>query len=275
MASALVGMKRELCAADEMERTLHPRGGMSLELKRMEDSPVSINSHPLEHPAPFSLSPLTKEFLPVAVAPAKPEYPGDAHAQAVEDAHMLLGAVQKRNSDADAHTFFAAVAKADVDVVMEMMLGRSLNTLTVQMQDLYGVSPLHVAAARGHLQLASMLLVAGADPNIEDFRSGYAPVDVAAGVGNTDMCVLLRSYGADCEEAYQIALDRGHTELAKRLVGESNEEGGIGDPTPPCAPCAVGSASAWDLWSEEQKRGLSDSIEHEVLRRAQYILHAN
>ena len=52
--------------------------------------------------------------------------------------------------------------------------------------------------------------------------SQYTPVDVAAGVGDIDMVLLLRSYGADCEDSYDIAVKRGHTVLASRLLAEGN-----------------------------------------------------
>ena len=123
---------------------------------QMESSPYSITSNALQEPSNFSLSPLAKEFKP-------PRMEVDAVPKREREMHMI---------DADSKAFHEAVQKGDEERVVEILEEHSISTLTKQLKDNMGVSPLHVAAARGHHQLMTMLLMAGADPHDEELRSG-------------------------------------------------------------------------------------------------------
>lgn len=106
-------------------------------------------------------------------------------------------------------------------------------------------------------------------------------MDVAAGVGDIETVLLLRSYGADCEDAYGIAIQRGHTVLASRLLAEqgkaSTPSPAEGNETSPARPATFrdhADSSVWGNWSPEQRQAVSRSIEDEVIRRAQSVLRA-
>lgn len=44
----------------------------------------------------------------------------------------------------------------------------------------YGISPIHIAAARGHVSILQLLLSAGADPNHRDTVAGLSALHYAA-----------------------------------------------------------------------------------------------
>lgn len=85
------------------------------------------------------------------------------------------------------------------------------------------VTALHGAVARRDLEIAKMLLEAGADPNARQER-GFVPLHDAAANGNLPLVELLLQHGAradakadDGKTAADMAADRGHHDLAARL----------------------------------------------------------
>jgi ankyrin repeat protein len=86
---------------------------------------------------------------------------------------------------------------------------------------------LHAAlAGRGDLRIVSRLLAAGADVNAPA-GGGYTPLHVVAFGGNVAVAGVLLAHGAaadrraeDGRTALDIAVARGHAELARRLRGE-------------------------------------------------------
>jgi ankyrin repeat protein len=66
----------------------------------------------------------------------------------------------------------------------------------VNVADELGEKPLHIAAVRGYLQAASMLIAKGADVNGGDGR-GLTPLHAAAWSGNNEVVALLIDKGAD------------------------------------------------------------------------------
>jgi uncharacterized protein len=85
------------------------------------------------------------------------------------------------------------------------------------------VTALHGAVARRDVEIAKMLLEAGADPNARQER-GFVPLHDAAANGNAALVELLLKHGAradaktdDGKTAGEMAAERGHKELAEML----------------------------------------------------------
>jgi len=85
------------------------------------------------------------------------------------------------------------------------------------------VTALHGAVARRDVEIAKMLLEAGADPNARQER-GFVPLHDAAANGNAALVELLLQHGAradaktdDGKTAGDMAAERGHKELAEML----------------------------------------------------------
>ena len=85
------------------------------------------------------------------------------------------------------------------------------------------VTALHGAVARRDVEIAKMLLEAGADPNARQER-GFAPLHDAAANGNAALVELLLTHGAladaktdDGKTPSDMAAERGHKELVERL----------------------------------------------------------
>ena len=85
------------------------------------------------------------------------------------------------------------------------------------------VTALHGAVARRDVEIARMLLEAGADPNARQER-GFVPLHDAAANGNVALVELLLKHGAqtsaksdDGKTASDMAADRGHKELTEKL----------------------------------------------------------
>jgi ankyrin repeat protein len=66
---------------------------------------------------------------------------------------------------------------------------------TVSARDKAGITPLHRAAAPGHLEAVRALLLAGADVNAAD-RDGNTPLHLACEEGRADVALLLAENGA-------------------------------------------------------------------------------
>jgi len=85
------------------------------------------------------------------------------------------------------------------------------------------VTALHGAVARRDVEIAKMLLEAGADPNARQER-GFAPLHDAAANGNAPLVELLLTHGAladaktdDGKTPADMAAERGHKEVVERL----------------------------------------------------------
>ena len=85
------------------------------------------------------------------------------------------------------------------------------------------VTALHGAVARRDVEIAKMLLEAGADPNARQER-GFAPLHDAAANGNGALVELLLKHGAladakteDGKTPADMATERGHKEVVERL----------------------------------------------------------
>ena len=133
----------------------------------------------------------------------------------------------------NASPLHAAVKKSDLDDVKRLIAdGTSVN-----IEDYYGASPLHIAANNGHAEIAALLVSAGAD--IEAGAQGYpdnrvfdaTPLIVAAQQGHSKVAEVLIHAGADVNaetrdiggtfSAIQYAAFDGHTEVVRLLVASS------------------------------------------------------
>ena len=99
---------------------------------------------------------------------------------------------------------------------------------------IWGKAALHLAAARGHIDVAKELLAAGADPNAMSVRTkiltGEAPLHIAARNGHVDMCRVLLAGGAKPDlrqiDRYdapgrfplQLAVEGNHMEVLRLLL---------------------------------------------------------
>ena len=94
------------------------------------------------------------------------------------------------------------------------------DNLDLQVQDIYGRTPMHYACqdklySRGAL-LASKLIDAGLDVNKSD-NDGWTSLMLAAYNGHTDVCRMLIQHGANCQSlnkqrqtALDLAMEKGH-----------------------------------------------------------------
>jgi ankyrin repeat protein len=86
-----------------------------------------------------------------------------------------------------------------------------------------GVTPLHSAAAGRHLEIARLLVDAGADVNARS-GEGFTPLHSAAQNGQAELVRLLLNYGADPHAAADggktpadLARDKGHETITSML----------------------------------------------------------
>jgi ankyrin repeat protein len=85
-------------------------------------------------------------------------------------------------------------------------------------------TPLHVAAITGRLEIARMLIDAGANVNVQD-DNGYAPLHVAAKYGNEEILRMLIDAGANVNvqsntgwtPLHDVAYE-GNVEIARILI---------------------------------------------------------
>lgn len=91
-----------------------------------------------------------------------------------------------------------------------------------------GYTALSGAVARGHLNVARILLEEGANPN-HRYEGGFTPLMEAAASGKLEMTKLLLRHGADTQvrkdgkTARDYALEKGQSEVAE-LLGQQEEK---------------------------------------------------
>ena len=95
--------------------------------------------------------------------------------------------------------------------------------------DLWGRTPLHIAAEEGHKEIAELLIAAGADVNAKD-SVGFTPLHEAAFYGQNEIAELLIAKGADVnakddsQSSHYVgtplncAAWEGHKEIAELLI---------------------------------------------------------
>jgi hypothetical protein len=101
----------------------------------------------------------------------------------------------------------------------------SIRNINVNVKDdIYGFTPLHYAARYGHIEIARLLLLNGADVNARS-NGGWTPLHLAAIFGNVDILHLLIENCADLEAQNndgEIVLHRaayhGHLPFIQELI---------------------------------------------------------
>jgi len=110
-----------------------------------------------------------------------------------------------------------AARNGDVAAVRALLL-EPAGRAAVDARDVAGATALHEAVERGDLEMASLLLEAGADPAALT-RYRVTPLALAASAGRADLVGLLLDAGADPNEASQ----EGQTALMSAALGDSAE----------------------------------------------------
>ncbi|XP_061144161.1 B-cell lymphoma 3 protein [Syngnathus typhle] len=108
---------------------------------------------------------------------------------------------------------------------LSMVLSLPSSVACLEMKNFQGLSPLHVAVLHGHRDLAAMLLVAGADVNTVDIKSGQSPLILAVESNNAEMVRFLIESGCDVNRpsyssntALHSACARGQADVVRVLL---------------------------------------------------------
>ena len=101
-------------------------------------------------------------------------------------------------------------------------------------EDVYGATPLHMAAANGNKKIAEFLITKGADLNARNDNGG-TPLVYAAQIGHKEVAELLIDKGADVDEEdgfgatpLRHAVGKGHKEIAEMLIAAGADVNWIG-----------------------------------------------
>ncbi|KAF9817201.1 hypothetical protein SFRURICE_013989 [Spodoptera frugiperda] len=111
-------------------------------------------------------------------------------AESDEMAELLQKVIDEKGVDCDKSR------SAEVDTLLSDARNWAANGY-VEVRDMNGGTPLHVAAAKGYIDVATTLLEeCSADPDCVDYE-GWTPLHAAALWGQKDAAALLLQYGAD------------------------------------------------------------------------------
>ena len=140
----------------------------------------------------------------------------------LETARFLLD----KGARPSASALVAAVYNGEVGCV-ELLVSRGADVDELGKIGGHAMTALHAAARRGHTDLASYLIAAGATVDSRD-HFGYTPLHYASIAGQKGVVLLLISEGADVNARTQdglspldYAIKRGHDEIAKILQGSN------------------------------------------------------
>jgi len=106
---------------------------------------------------------------------------------------VLVAAVAAGRVRASSETVLDAVARGDLGAVRQLLkAGADVNPARAD-----GVSALHLAASAGNVEIARVLITAGANATSATTLLGWKPLHMAAQNGHADMVDLLIARGAD------------------------------------------------------------------------------
>ncbi len=115
-----------------------------------------------------------------------------------------------------------AVVGGHVDVVNYLLDNRYFSTSAHD--DLYGGTPLHVAAQKGRTEIVQLLMLKGADKDATS-SGGWTPLFTAAFHGHVASALALLAGGADmsirCDEYFSVlgvAAQRGHADIVRAAI---------------------------------------------------------
>jgi len=120
--------------------------------------------------------------------------------------------------------------EAVTELLIENGLDVRAKTDSKSPAEIRGVTPLHIAAGKGKVEMSEVLIKHGADLNVSDSYYEFTPLHLASKEGKNDMVELLISKGAEVnaeskrgETPLDLAVSKGHEETAEIL----REHGGI------------------------------------------------
>jgi ankyrin repeat protein len=113
---------------------------------------------------------------------------------------VLVAALAAAGVRASSETVLDAAARGDLDMVRQLLKsGADVNSARAD-----GVSALHLAASAGKLEIARVLMTAGANVGASTMLLGTRPLHMAAENGHADVVDLLLARGADPNAANRL-----------------------------------------------------------------------
>ncbi|PON78466.1 Notch [Trema orientale] len=141
-------------------------------------------------------------------------------AGSVDMVRVLIASGCRVDNSAD-RVLHDAAAMNRIDLIE--ILCKSSGNLELNSADSDGRTPVHIAAARGHVEALSFLLSAGGSGEARDSK-GWTPLHHSSAAGHHDVveCLLERSNAKyvvdrDGKTAFALAAENGHTELLAPL----------------------------------------------------------
>ncbi|XP_078143078.1 B-cell lymphoma 3 protein [Centroberyx gerrardi] len=127
--------------------------------------------------------------------------------------------------DRNGQTALHLCCEYDQQDCLSVVLSQSSSSTCLEIRNYEGLSPLHLAVQAGHMDLAKMLLDAGADINAMDVKSGQSPLMHAVESNNADMVHFLIENGCDVNSqsysgntALHSACGRGQVDTVRLLL---------------------------------------------------------
>ncbi|XP_075907125.1 B-cell lymphoma 3 protein [Nelusetta ayraudi] len=117
------------------------------------------------------------------------------HERIVEE--LLRGGADPAALDRNGQTAMHLCCEYNQLGCLSVVLSQPSSSACLEIRNFEGLSPLHLAVLRGHIDLAKMLLDAGADINATDIKSGQSPLMHAVECNNPDMVHFLIENGCD------------------------------------------------------------------------------
>ncbi|XP_077219256.1 protein VAPYRIN-LIKE-like [Tasmannia lanceolata] len=128
--------------------------------------------------------------------------------------------------DSDYRLFHNAASENRVDLLEELgnSLGGARRSTCLNCVDSIGRTPVHVAAASGHMEALKFCVLSGGDPNCVDFN-GWSPLHCAAAEGHLEVveflldCSFYTKYAVtkDGKTPFLLAFEKGHFHLFDAL----------------------------------------------------------